>query len=80
MLESFYNTFGFIGSLLVSITIFSLAVLWITGLAGMCGEDFQHPKKNLIIFIAVIFPPLPLFWMIKEIIRQHRLLNQLDED
>jgi len=79
MLESFYDTFGFVGSLLVSVIIFLFAILWITGLAGICSDDFQHAQKNTIIILAVIFPPLPLIWMAIEIIRQHRLLNQLDD-
>ncbi|MGF1668826.1 MAG: hypothetical protein ACFCU6_00145 [Balneolaceae bacterium] len=79
MLESFYNTFGFIGSLFVALFIFLLAILWVTGLAGICGEDFQHRHKTLIIILSALFPPLPLVWMIVEIFRQHRLLNQLED-
>jgi len=79
MLETFFNTFGFVGSLIVSLIVFIIAILWISGLAGICSDDFQHAKKNTIIILSVLFPPLPLAWMLYEIVRQNRLLNQLDE-
>lgn len=70
MLETFYNTLGFTGALLVSFLFFIFCIFWMAGLAGISGKRESNKRKTLRLIIAVLIPPYPFFWMIWEMIAQ----------
>ncbi len=77
MLETVYNNFGFVGSLVISLGIFFFFIFWMAGVAGICQE--HEGKKNVLIrlFIAILVPVYPVFWLISEMISQKRQLKRL---
>ncbi len=76
MLESFYNSFGFIGALLISFLLFIFIIFWIAGLAGLTLTKKHRQAKSLQLIIAVLFPPYPLVWLVTDIIRQRREMSR----
>lgn len=70
MLETFYNTLGFAGALLVSFLFFVFCIFWMAGLAGISGIRESNKRKTLRLIVAVLIPPYPFFWMIWEMIAQ----------
>ena len=77
MLETVYNNFGFVGSLVISLGILFFFIFWMAGVAGICQE--HEGKKNVLIrlFIAILVPVYPVFWLISEMISQKRQLKRL---
>lgn len=77
MLETVYNNFGFVGSLVVSLGIFFFFIFWMAGVAGICKE--HEGKKNVLIrlLLAIIIPVYPVFWLISEMISQKKQLKRL---
>src|SRR5690625_4421405 len=77
MLETFYNTFGFIGSLAVAYLAFFFFLFWIAGLSGICRMRDSERAKQIRIVIAVLVPPYPFFWMIREMISQKKDMRNI---
>lgn len=77
MLETVYNNFGFVGSLVISLAIFFFFIFWMAGVAGICQE--HEGKKTILIrlLIAILVPIYPVFWLISEMILQKRQLKRL---
>jgi len=70
MLETFYNTFGFIGALTVSFVLFLFFIFWLAGLAGISLKKESNRKKTIRLIIAILVPPYPFFWMIWDMTTQ----------
>lgn len=74
MLETFYNNFGFVGSIFIAAAGFILFIFWIAGIAGLTVSTNEKNKtRNLI--IAALFPPYPLFWLLYDMVRQKRRMQ-----
>ncbi len=77
MLQSFYENFGFIGSISLAFFIFLSFIFWMAGIAGLS----QLPKsrnKNLKLICSVIFPPYPIIWVFVDMYRQSQLMKEKD--
>jgi len=75
MLENLYQSFGILGSLLISLSIFILIIFWVAGIAGLTDSS-QRNIKTWQIILSVIFPPFPVGWLIFDMIRQYKQMNQ----
>lgn len=78
MLQWFYDQFGLLGSIMVAALFFALFVFWISGIAGINTSRTTEHRRNLLVTIAVLFPPYPILWLVKEIVRQYMVLKQED--
>ncbi|MEX2602341.1 MAG: hypothetical protein WD355_11865 [Balneolaceae bacterium] len=73
MLQTFYNNFGFNGSLLIAFGLFIFFIFWIAGLAGLHLQEESSPKrKNLKMAVALLIPLYPFFWLITDMFIQRR--------
>lgn len=70
MIESFYNSFGFLGALGISVGCFILFLFWISGVAGI-AEIPDDPKKNWKLVFGVIIPVYPIVWVWWDMFQQH---------
>ena len=77
MLETFYNNFGFLGSIGIAMFIFLSFICWMAGIAGI-SQLPQSPKKNMKLFASVIFPPYPIIWVFVDMYRQRQLMNDTE--
>jgi hypothetical protein len=77
MLESFYNNFGFVGSLIIALMIFMFFIFWMAGVAGICKEHDNEKKSILRLVLAIFIPFYPVFWIISDMISQKRQLKRL---
>lgn len=77
MLETFYNNFGFLGSVTFSFLIFLSFIFWMAGIAGI-NQLNDSAKKNMRLFFAVIFPPYPIIWLFLDMYRQSQLMKEND--
>ncbi|WP_069131452.1 hypothetical protein [Rhodohalobacter halophilus] len=77
MLETLYNTFGFVGSIIVAFISFLFFVFWMAGVAGICSV--KRPAHRQIIFfsLAVFVPVYPVLWLIADINKQRKQLKKL---
>ena len=77
MLQTFYNSFGFLGSISVAFTIFLLFIFWMAGIAGISQlPESKHKTGKLV--GSVIFPPYPIIWLFVDMYRQNRLMKETD--
>ena len=77
MLETYYNTFGFFGAILVAFLSFTFFIFWIAGLAGIADMPDGHNRRTKLI-VGVIFPPYPFFWMFYDIYRERTMMKEED--
>lgn len=77
MLESFYNNFGFIGSLIISLLIFLFFIFWMGGVAGICQEHDYKKESIIRLVLAVLIPLYPVIWLISDMISQKKQLKRL---
>lgn len=77
MLENVYNTFGFVGSLVVALGIFFFFIFWMAGVAGICHEKENGTKQYSYLLFAIIIPLYPVIWIIWDMIVQKRELRRL---
>jgi hypothetical protein len=78
MLKTFYELFGFFGALSISLALFFFFIFWLAGLAGITlPVDGGKPKFNKWQVMVSIFIPLyPIYWLIRNIIEQHRFMRK----
>lgn len=78
MLKSFYELFGFMGALLLSLAIFLLFIFWAAGLAGITlPVDGGKPKYNRWeVILAILIPVYPIYWILKDIIMQYIFMRK----
>jgi len=77
MLETVYNNFGFVGSLVVSLGIFFFFIFWMAGVAGICREHDGEKTMIVRLFFGIVIPIYPVFWLIAQMISQKRQLKKL---
>jgi hypothetical protein len=75
MLENLYQSFGIVGSLIISLTVFMLLIFWVAGIAGLTDSS-QRSVKTWQIILSVLFPPYPVGWLIYDMIRQYKQMHQ----
>ena len=75
MLPWFYETFGLIGSLILFLFFFTMLIFWISGFAGILHSRNSDRKKNVLLGISIFVPPFPIFWLIRDIWRQHKIIK-----
>jgi hypothetical protein len=77
MLKTVYDFVGFFGSLGLSLFLFIFFVFWIAGIAGITlpvdGGKPKYDKWQVI--LAILIPFFPVFWLISDIIKQHRFMH-----
>lgn len=69
MLKTIYESFGFAGSLLLSLLIFLFLILWLAGIAGITQpkDGGKVRYKPWMVWLAVLFPLYPIAWIINQI-------------
>lgn len=77
MLETFYNNFGFIGSIVLAFGGFLMFILWIAGISGIAQRP-EESYKNLHLALCVLFPPFPIFWLLYDMYTQKKLMEEPD--
>ena len=73
MLKSFFELFGFLGALILSLALFLLFILWLAGLAGITlPVDGGKAKSNkLQMLVAILVPIYPIYWLFRDILEQY---------
>ncbi|SMO69187.1 hypothetical protein SAMN06265218_109158 [Fodinibius sediminis] len=79
MLQTFYNSFGFIGSISISFLIFLLFIFWLAGVAGI-SQLKDGKAKNVKLFFSIFFPPYPIVWLFWDMQTQSRLMKEESVD
>ena len=77
MLETFYNNFGFVGSLVVALLIFIFFIFWMGGVAGICHEHDNKKNSVIRLVFAILIPIYPVIWLIADMISQKKQLKRL---
>ena len=69
MLKTIFESFGFAGSLLLSLLIFLFLILWLAGIAGITQpkDGGKVRYKPWMVWLAVLFPLYPIAWIINQI-------------
>ncbi len=75
MLEIIHDQFGTIGSILVALGSFTLLILWVAAMSGIYEYPYSDRRKFLTISVFILFPPYAFYWLLKDIIRQYRILK-----
>lgn len=75
MLQTFYNNFGFVGSLAIAFGGFIFMVFWMSGIAGICNEE-NGRHKTVKIVISALFPPYPFFWVLHDMYDQRQKMRE----
>lgn len=77
MLETFYNSFGFLGSISLAFFIFLSFIFWMAGVAGI--SQLPHSKKkNVKLISSILFPPYPIIWIFIDMYRQSQYMKETD--
>jgi len=77
MLETLYNYFGFVGSLVVSFLVFLFFVFWMAGVAGICSLKRSKHRQFIFFSLAIFVPIYPVLWLIADMIKQRKQLKKL---
>lgn len=75
MLQSFYDSFGFLGSISIAYLIFLCFIIWMAGIAGI-SQLPESKHKNLKLIGSVLFPPYPIIWVFVDMYRQRKLMKE----
>lgn len=75
MLQTFYNNYGFVGSIAIAMFIFLCFIFWMAGVAGISQLPYSK-KKNAKLFCSLIFPPYPIIWVFVDMYRQKKMMNE----
>lgn len=70
MLRSFYESFGFIGSILVSLAGFLFMIFWVSGIAGI-SQLPESKTKNFKLVLSALLPPYAFIWLMIDMYKQH---------
>lgn len=77
MLESFYNNFGFVWSLVIALFIFLFFIFWMGGVAGISLEHEEKNESIVRLILAILIPIYPVAWLILDMISQKKQLKEL---
>lgn len=75
MLETFYNNFGFLGSLGIAFGGFVFIIFWVSGIAGICDSETTRFKTAKMI-ISVLFPIYPFIWILLDMRQQSQRMKE----
>ena len=75
MLETFYNTFGFFGAILVAFGCFAVFIFWAAGVAGIAYLP-ENSNKNVKLLLAILFPPYPIGWLFYDIYSEREMMRE----
>lgn len=75
MLETFYESFGFLGSISLAFFIFLSFIFWMAGIAGI-SQLPDSKNKTAKLWGSVIFPPYPIIWVFVDMYRQSQLMKE----
>lgn len=75
MLQTFYNNFGFLGSILIAFFIFISFIFWMAGVAGI-SQLPESKRKNVRLFFSILFPPFPIIWLFVDMYQQSQLMKE----
>jgi len=75
MIEALYNSVGFFLSIVILFVGFGVFVFWIAGLAGI-AELPKSKYKTTKLIIGILFLPYPFFWLIHDIYKEYKLMQQ----
>ena len=75
MLQTFYNNFGFVGSLAIAFAGFIFMIFWMSGIAGICNEE-EGRYKTVKIVLSALFPPYPFFWVLFDMHDQRQKMKE----
>lgn len=69
MLQSFYASYGFFGSILLAFTGFMMFIFWFAGVSGIA--QLPDSRSKTVKLIASVFVPVyPLFWLVYDMYYQ----------
>lgn len=74
MLENLYQTFGILGSLIVSLLVFVFIIFWIAGIAGISDSTHRNARTWQLV-ASVLFPPYPVVWLVYDMVRQYKMMH-----
>ncbi len=75
MLQTIHDLFGTVGSILVALLAFTLAILWIAAISGIHEYPYSDKRKLIITGLFILFPPYAFFWLVKDMYRQYKILK-----
>lgn len=77
MLQTFYNNFGFVGSISLAFFLFLCFIFWMAGIAGI-SQLPESTKKTTKLVFSVLFPPYPIVWVFVDMYRQSQFMKEND--
>lgn len=77
MLQTFYNNFGFAGSIAISFVAFIVFIFWMAGISGIVYEK-DEGHKTLKVVLAILLPPYPLIWLFMSMYKESQLMKEND--
>ncbi len=75
MLQTIHDQFGTVGSILVTLLVFTLAILWIAAIAGIQEYPYSDKRKLFITVLFILIPPYAFIWLAKDMYRQYKILK-----
>lgn len=79
MLQTFYNSFGFVGSISIAFLIFISFIFWMAGVAGI-SQLTNDQTKPVKLFFSIFFPPYPIIWIFWDMHTQSQLMKEKEEE
>lgn len=77
MLQTFYESFGFLGSISLAFFIFLSFIFWMAGIAGL-SQLSESREKTLKLIGSILFPPYPIIWVFVDMYRQSQLMKETE--
>jgi hypothetical protein len=77
MLETFYESFGFLGSISLAFFIFLSFIFWMAGIAGI-SQLPASKSRTYKLACSIVFPPYPIIWIFVDMYRQSQLMKEKD--
>ena len=77
MLQTFYESFGFLGSISLAFFIFLSFIFWMAGIAGL-SQLPESREKTLKLISSILFPPYPIIWVFVDMYRQSQLMKETE--
>ncbi len=75
MLETFYNNFGFFGSILIAFTLFVVSIFWMAGVAGIAQLPASKNKTVKLVF-CILIPIYPFIWLFFDMYHQWKHMKE----
>lgn len=75
MLQTFYNAYGFFGSILIAFSGFMFCIFWFAGIAGITQEP-DSKSKTFKLVISVLIPLYPIVWLLYDMYYQRERMKE----